>query len=220
MKILTISDEESKYIWDYFDRDKFKDVDLVISAGDLKPKYLSFLVTLIHVPLVYVHGNHDVRYDRTPPEGCINIEDDIFVHNGVRILGLGGSYQYSENKHQYTEEAMMKRIKKLKKKIDKYDGFDVLLTHAPAFGLGDGDDLCHKGFKCFIDLIEKYQPSYFIHGHQHLTYSRNAKRVRNYDHTTIINAFEYHLFDYHHNGQKKPYITKNKVKRRKFLSML
>ncbi|WP_218031481.1 hypothetical protein [Paenibacillus kobensis] len=36
MKILIVSDEESKYIWDYFDRERFKDIDLIISCGDMK----------------------------------------------------------------------------------------------------------------------------------------------------------------------------------------
>lgn len=196
MNILTVSDHESKYIWDYFDKERFKDIDLVISCGDLKSKYLSFLVTMIHVPLIYVHGNHDVRYDRTPPEGCINIEDTIYVHEGIRILGLGGSYKYSDSAHQYNEKEMCKRVKKLKRLIQKHDGFDILVTHSPAFGKGDGEDLPHRGFECFNELLEKYEPKYFIHGHQHLNYDRKQKRIRQHNDTTIINAYEYHILNY------------------------
>ena len=43
MKILVIADEEVKSLWDYYDREKTKDVDLIISCGDLKPQYLEFL---------------------------------------------------------------------------------------------------------------------------------------------------------------------------------
>ena len=57
MKILFISDEESKYYWDYYSPDKLEDIDLIISCGDLAPQYLSFLVTLSHVPVLYIHGN-------------------------------------------------------------------------------------------------------------------------------------------------------------------
>lgn len=200
MQILTVADHESKYIWDYFDKERFKDVDLVISCGDLKQKYLSFLVTLINVPLLYVHGNHDERYTVNPPEGCINIDDDIYVHNGVRILGLGGSYRYRKGEFQYTESEMEKRVKKLKKVLKKNNGFDILVTHAPALGLGDGDDLPHKGFQAFVDLLNEYNPSYLLHGHQHLNYSVNAKRQISYKNTTIINAYEYFMFDFEHNG--------------------
>ena len=104
MKILVIADEESKSLWDYFEKDKLEGIDLIISCGDLDPRYLSFLVTFANVPLLYVHGNHDVKYQDIPPEGCISIEDKIYVHNGVRILGLGGSMEYSCKEHQYTEK--------------------------------------------------------------------------------------------------------------------
>lgn len=196
MKILTVSDHESKYIWDYFDKERFADVDLIISCGDLKAKYLSFLVTMVNKPLLYVHGNHDTRYDMKPPEGCESIEDTIYVYKGIRILGLGGSYRYSNGKHQYTEKDMCKRIKKLKRLLNKHKGFDILITHSPAFGMGDGQDLPHKGFQCFIDLLNSYNPKYFIHGHQHLNYDRKQKRINTYNDTTIINAYEYHILDY------------------------
>ena len=94
MKILVLADQKSKYLYDFYEPDKLKDVDLIISCGDLSPVYLSFFVTLCNVPLLYVRGNHDDRYEVTPPEGCICIEDDIFVYEGIRILGLGGSMEY------------------------------------------------------------------------------------------------------------------------------
>ena len=42
LKILIISDEESPALWDYFDRSKLADIDLIISCGDLAPQYLFF----------------------------------------------------------------------------------------------------------------------------------------------------------------------------------
>ena len=59
MKILAIADEESRYLWDFYEPGKLKDIDLIISCGDLNPDYLMFLVTLSNVPVLYVHGNHD-----------------------------------------------------------------------------------------------------------------------------------------------------------------
>ena len=56
MKILVIADVESPYYWDFYSEDKLKGIDLIISCGDLAPQYLSFLVTLSHVPVLYVHG--------------------------------------------------------------------------------------------------------------------------------------------------------------------
>lgn len=103
MRILAIADQESPLLWDYFDRSYLEGIDLILSCGDLKPQYLSFLATFAHAPILYVHGNHDDRYEETPPDGCICIEDKIYIHNGVRILGLGGSMRYKPGAHQYTQ---------------------------------------------------------------------------------------------------------------------
>lgn len=194
MKILLVSDREEPYIWDYFDRERFKDIELILSCGDLKAEYLSFLVTMIKAPLFYVPGNHNKDYILHPPEGCDPADDMLLTHNGVRIVGLGGSINYSFKEYQYTEEEMEKRIRKLRKTINKHKGFDILLTHAPARGLGDGDDRAHIGFASFVDMLDRYSPKYFFHGHQHLNY-KVQERIRQYKDTTIVNAFGYHIID-------------------------
>lgn len=196
MRILAIADEESKYLWDYFDKSKVEDIDLIISCGDLSPEYLSFLVTLAAVPVLYVHGNHDDKYERRPPEGCTCIDDDIFVYKGVRIMGLGGSMRYRPGMHQYTEKEMRRRIFRMGWKLFYRRGFDILVTHAPAYQLNDGRDLPHQGFRCFLRLMEKYRPRFFLHGHMHLSYGRNLKRYDKYEDTHVINAYERCVFDF------------------------
>jgi Icc-related predicted phosphoesterase len=195
MKILLVSDREEPYIWDYFDRERFGDIGLVLSCGDLKSEYLSFLVTMINAPLFYVPGNHNANYLKEPPEGCTNVDDQIVTYNGVRIAGLGGSVFYGGTVYQYTEEQMRKRIKKLTPKINRLNGVDIIMTHAPAFGLGDGKDACHRGFQSFVDIMDVFSPKYFIHGHQHLNYNRQP-RIMQYGKTIIINAFGYYILDY------------------------
>ena len=196
MKILAIGDVESKYYWDYFERNKLEGVDLIISTGDLKPSYLSFLATFTSAPVLYVHGNHDEKYDWQPPEGCICIEDDVFVYRGVRILGLGGCMNYTGGKHQYTELEMRMRVWKLFPKILKNKGFDILVTHAPAFEINDGEDLPHMGFKIFRHLMEKYKPKYFLHGHVHMNYGRKHVRCDKYQDTKIVNSYERYMIEY------------------------
>lgn len=196
MRILAIADEESKALWDYFDKSMLEGIDLIISCGDLDPRYLSFLVTFYSGPVLYVHGNHDGKYEQIPPEGCICIEDDIFVYKGVRILGLGGSMRYKPGPHQYTEREMKQRVAKLWFKIFFRRGFDILVAHAPAYQLNDGRDLPHQGFQIFRTLLEKYRPKFFLHGHVHLSYGRNYKRYDKYMDTHIINAYERCVFDF------------------------
>ncbi len=196
MKILALADTESKALWDHYNSNKITDTDLILSCGDLDPHYLSFIVSCTNLPLLYVHGNHDDCYDQTPPEGCICIDDRIYVHNGIRILGLGGCYPYKDGNYMYTEEEMKRRIFRLKLQLLRYRGFDILLTHAPAFALGDGDDITHQGYKAFLPLLEKYKPKYMVHGHMHLQYDRSLQRTTQYGDTKIINAFERHSWEY------------------------
>ena len=196
MKILALADEESAYLWDYFEKSKLEGIDLIISCGDLNPKYLSFIATFTNAPVIYVHGNHDKKYKNIPPEGCICIEDQIYVYKGVRILGLGGSMKYNSDECQYTEREMRKRVRKLRWKLFRSKGFDILVTHAPAFGLNDGEDLPHRGFQVFNTLIEKYNPKYFLHGHVHMRYGRKHVRFDTCGDTQVINAFERCVFEY------------------------
>lgn len=196
MRILAIADEESKFLWDFYEKGMLDGIDLIISCGDLDPNYLSFLVTMASVPVLYVHGNHDAKYEKIPPDGCICIEDTIYVHEGVRILGLGGSMRYKPGAHQYTEFQMQCRVQKLRPKIWRHGGFDILVTHAPAYQVNDGEDLPHQGFRAFLYLMEKYKPKFFLHGHVHMNYGRQHKRYDKYNDTHVINVFQRCVFDF------------------------
>ena len=195
MKLLLIADTPSKYLWDYYEEGKLKDYDLILSAGDLPSEYLSFLVTFAKCPLLYVHGNHDTHYDRKPPEGCICVEDTVYTYRGLRILGLGGSMRYRPGTCQYTNREMEKRIRRLRLRLWRTHGFDILLTHAPVRGVNDMDDMCHQGFAAFDTLLERCRPSYMVHGHVHLNYGFNVPRVTPYKGTRIINAYERYDLD-------------------------
>ena len=195
MKILVLSDEVCPALYDYYTPGRLAEYDLIISCGDLKASYLSFIVTMAKVPVLYVHGNHDVGYERTPPEGCDCIDGQLIVYKGVRILGLGGSLKYREAPHQYTEKEMQKRINKLGWKLWRHKGVDIVVTHAPPAGVGDSFDLAHRGFASFLGLMDKYKPKYLLHGHVHLNYGRDKTRVREYGDTKVINAFERYVLE-------------------------
>jgi predicted phosphodiesterase len=195
VKILAISDEEIPALWDYYTPGRLDDYDLIISCGDLKADYLSFLVTMACCPVLYVHGNHDVGYDRHPPEGCDCIDDSIVEYRGLRIRGLGGCKWYHEGPHQYTESQMRRRIRKLKFALWKHKGVDIVVTHAPPKGLGDDTDPAHHGFQALVELLDKYHPQYLLHGHVHLRYDGSKEQVRAYNGTTLINASERYVLD-------------------------
>ena len=197
MKLLVVADEESPYLWDYYQPGTLKGVDLILSCGDLDPDYLQFLVTMAGCPLLYVRGNHDERYDRKPPLGCTCIEDKVYDFHGLRILGLGGSMRYKNSPCMYTEAEMQARIRKAGWQIRLMGGFDILLTHAPAKGCGDMEDLPHRGFACFNTLLETWKPAYMVHGHVHREYT-GSSFVREQIHpsgTRIVNAWERALLE-------------------------
>lgn len=195
MKILVVSDHENRKIWDYFEPGMLNSYDLILSCGDLKPEYLSFLATMSHAEVLYVPGNHDKNYQKIEPEGCISVDGDIYDFYGLRILGLGGSMRYTVGPCMYSEEEMKKRIRRLRFKLWKHKGFDILLTHAPAYGINDGKDLPHTGFQCFLDLIDRYRPMYFLHGHIHKNYGGPFKREDRRNDTVIVNAYEKYEFE-------------------------
>ena len=196
MKILTVSDEESPYLWDYYRPGSLAGLDMILSAGDLKASYLSFLVTMANRPLLYVHGNHDGQYDALPPEGCDCVDDRLITVNGLRILGLGGCVMYNRGPYQYTEQQMQRRIRRLSFRLRRAGGVDIVLAHAPIRGCGDEDNITHRGFEAFIPLLDKYKPRYFIHGHVHKSYSgAGFERVRRCGDTTVINASGRYVLD-------------------------
>ena len=194
MKILIVSDEECPFLWDYYTPGRLDGLDLIISCGDLNSKYLSFLVTMARCPLLYVHGNHDTGYRQLPPEGCDCIDDMLVEYNGIRILGLGGCRKYHPGEHQYTERQMRRRIRRLRWKLWRSGGVDIVVTHTPPEGVGDAEDRAHWGFNCFRDLLEKYKPMYLVHGHVHLRYG-DTQRVREYNGTTLINTCERYVLE-------------------------
>lgn len=195
MRLLAVGDIASPYYYEHYTPGKLDSFDLILACGDLHKNYLEFLATLARCPVVYVRGNHDDGFAKAPPEGCICAEDRIVVCQGLRILGLGGSYRYRRGENLYTEGQMRRRIWRLKPQLWRHRGFDILLTHAPARHINDLDTLAHQGFQCFVDLLDRYSPGYFIHGHVHLNYGAGLPRRTQRGNTAIINAYRHYILE-------------------------
>ena len=220
MKILALADEESPALWEYYVPGRLKEYDLVISCGDLSAKYLEFIATMGRAPVVYVPGNHDVRYTTDPPEGCDCIDGHFVTFNGVRILGLGGCRWYRPGPYQVTEREMRRKIRRLKFQLWRHKGVDIVVTHAPPEGVGDGEDNAHRGFEALIDLIDKYKPAYLLHGHVHANYDSRFIREREYNGTKVINVGERYTLEVPE-GTYKPkdyFQVKYKTRQKKELS--
>ena len=197
MRILAIADEPSERLWGGLCREALSGVDMILSAGDLPAKYLSFLTCFTNAPIVYVPGNHDDRYEKEPPEGCLCADGKVVLVRGVRILGLGGSIRYRpDGINMYSEKEMAGRVAALRRKLRMSGGFDILLTHSPIRGLGDQEDPAHRGFECFGPLLDAWRPAVMVHGHVHQAYSgARFLRSRTWNGIPVINASTSYEFD-------------------------
>ena len=180
--------------------------DLVLGCGDLPFDYLEYIVSRTDVPLLYVPGNHDpslVPPDLTwmplravvppgpGPEGCVNIDGRIVEVGGLRIAGLGGSLRYKAGDNQYSQGQMDRRALKLEfrarlSRVRNGRKLDVLVTHAPPFGLAEAVDSAHVGFVAFVRLIRSFHPLLAVHGHVH-PYGRTLPE-RKLGATRVINV--------------------------------
>ena len=191
MRILAVSDEENSFLWGGQVRELTQGTDLIISCGDLRNDYLEFLLTMINAPLLYVYGNHDT----SGPEGGLCIDGRICSFEGLKFLGLGGSMRYREGANMYTEKDMCRRFRRLRLSLWRKGGCDVLVTHSPAKGWGDLDDLPHRGFDVFNDIMTKYRPKLMLHGHIHKSYGRIKREYIHTSGTKIMNVCGYKIID-------------------------
>ena len=221
MKILCISDATDTLIYSENAPERYKDVDFVISSGDLPLRYYDYIQTVLKKDVIYVYGNHNLEdFDRAMGKSAITpimplVYSGTFLdgkvmrlkNSGLLIAGLGGSMLYNYGKSQYSEEQMKWRIAKMiphliynKIRYGRY--LDILITHAPPRGLGDGEDLCHKGFSCFLSFMERFKPRYLLHGHVHLV-DMNEEGVREYGETKVINIYKNYILEDESLGGKR-----------------
>lgn len=189
LNVLAITDQVSPLLYEYFDLERWRHIDLILSCGDLPPDYLSFLVSSLNVPLLYVRGNHDAKYAASAYDGCENIHGKIVEYRGLRIAGFEGCMRYNPGTYQYSEDQMRRVVRWTRLKSLLRGRPDIVIAHAPPAGCHDAADLCHRGFDCFRGLIQAGQPSYFIHGHTHAY--NGVQEPCKIGSTTVINAFPY-----------------------------
>ena len=218
MKILCVSDTTSSLAFSSNVAEIYKGTQIIMSCGDMPMASHDYLSTMLKKDVYYVYGNHNLETFRKEMDkdekfaARFNRDSDHEFYGflidgkcvrdkstGLLIAGLGGSMRYNNGDSQYTEAQMRRRIRRMamtlrfnKLKYGRY--LDILITHAPPFGIGDGEDLCHRGFKCFLDFMDRYAPKYLLHGHVHLD-DHNANRITRYGGTQVINVFGSYMLD-------------------------
>lgn len=205
MKILAVSDQVADAIYSPRIRERFGDVGMVLSCGDLPYSYLEYIMSMLNVPCLFVHGNHDrpeyLGSGRTliKPEGWVNLDGRTVEVNGVLLAGLEGCLRYKPDApYQYTETETRLRIWRMvpgllinRARYGRY--LDILVTHAPPLGIHDADDLPHRGFKALLGFMVRFRPRYLLHGHKHI-YKPETFCTRYLD-TKVINVYPFRLIE-------------------------
>jgi Icc-related predicted phosphoesterase len=216
--VLALADEEAGVL--YTSKLPALRPEVVVACGDLPFDYLEYVVTMLNVPLLYVPGNHDpdlspkrqrvapgelaspflsARLDEPPgPKGCVNVDGTVADAADLRIAGLGGSLRYSAGPNQYTQAEMRRRAFRLRcrltrRRVGDARGVDLLITHAPPRGLGDGEDPAHRGFDALHALVRRLRPMMLVHGHVHPYGQTREDRVVGA--TTVVNAVAYRMLE-------------------------
>lgn len=225
MKILCVADHQDPLVYSNSIKTRFKDVDLVLGAGDLPLEYYGFIVSSLNKPLYFVFGNHNlkrwnkIRGKSTPATGelweDLKLKDNFgatFMDDRARkvenilLAGLGGSMRYNDGENQYTDFQMFLRVlcllpRLLWNKLIHGRFLDILLTHAPPRDIHDKPDRCHTGFKIFRWFMRAFKPKYLIHGHIHL-YELGEVRRTMYEQTEVVNCYDHILIDFEVNPKK------------------
>jgi hypothetical protein len=213
MRILTLSDEVEPRLYGPGLRRVVGDVDLVLGCGDLPDYYLDYVVSMLNVPCFFVHGNHaqgNEFLDKFQPagkpaklcstQGC-NIHARVEHVGGLLVAGLEGSKRYNQNpRFQYTDRQMGRLIMALAPRLywnkARYGRhLDILITHAPPWGIHDGPDLCHQGFEPFLPFMRRFKPKYLVHGHKHV-YRLDEVTQTTYHQTEVINTYGYRILEW------------------------
>jgi Icc-related predicted phosphoesterase len=211
MRTLVVSDKVEAILYSGGIVDRFGDVELVISCGDLPFYYIEFIVSMLNKPTYFVFGNHgsEVQYHSgkgdswqvaSAPQGATNLHCRTAKVGPLLLAGLEGSMRYNNSSQsQYTDMEMWLNIRHLAPKLLynrlRYGRWlDVLVTHSPPLGIHDKSDLAHTGFRSFLPFMRWFKPRYLLHGHIHL-YRHNEVTETRYHHTEIINIYPYRVLD-------------------------
>jgi Icc-related predicted phosphoesterase len=212
--VLAVSDEVDDAL--AADPRAVRSAELILSCGDLPLEYLGSLMNSLDVPLLFVPGNHDPDLSgyrstragltlragmpaRAPwPDGAVNADGRIVDAAGLRVAGLGGCRRYSSGPNQYTDRQQAARALRLRARarwlaLRDGRGVDVVITHAPPFGVGDGDDPPHRGFTALHGVAGALHPTALLHGHVH-PYGAPVRphRLRG---AVVYNVTGWHLLD-------------------------
>lgn len=207
MRILTVSDKIDETLYGPHVRSNVGRVGLILSAGDLPFYYLDYLISTLDAPGYFIYGNHGAEGTAENEDrgghvsGYRNLDGRVVRVQELLLAGLEGSIRYNDSSpFQYTQGEMLLKVLGLAPRLFlnrvRYGRYlDILLTHSPPFGIHDGPDRPHQGFRSFLRFMRWFRPRYLIHGHQHV-YNHKTPTMTQYGETTIINTYGHRIIEW------------------------
>lgn len=134
--------------------------DLLISCGDVADGVILEAAQLAGCDGIFaVKGNHDDCRAFAPP--IVDLHLSVQTFNGLRFGGFHGSWRYKPRGHFLYEQEEVEML------LESFPPVDVFVAHNSPWEIHERDRDVHIGFAAFNRYIERTQPRWFIHGHQH-----------------------------------------------------
>lgn len=167
------------------DEEKFKvfiegkKYDICIMLGDHYNRDIDIILRYVDKKKIYgIKGNHD--YDYLSDYNISNINGRVIEINGVKILGMEGSFKYKPVSFpSFTQEESFYFF-------DNKPSVDILVSHDKKFDYEKLKDPAHQGLIGITNYIFKNIIPVHIHGHIHESYNKKM----------INGTSEYSIFGY------------------------
>lgn len=148
---------------------------------------------------IHGHGATYLGFKTFVNENLIVEDPETGARSPLLIAGASGSRRYNNGLCQFTDSQMKFKLLKMVPKLIynkfKYGRYlDIFMTHASPRHIHDHEDPCHLGFECFNWFLQRFKPTYMVHGHIHL-YDVREERIGKYYDSTVVNAYAHYVIE-------------------------
>jgi predicted phosphodiesterase len=154
--------------------------DACIMLGDHYDRDINIILKYVDKNKLYgILGNHDYNY--LDNYDIKNINGDVIEINGIKIMGMEGSFRYKPVKFpSFSQEESIEFFQNM-------DSVDILISHDTKFNLSKCNrDPAHQGLVGITNYLYEKKVPIHIHGHIH----------ENYDNKLLNDTLEYSVFGY------------------------
>jgi hypothetical protein len=189
IRLLAVSDTMEPALADGRNRAALGSIDLILGCGDLDCDDLTFVADGFDAPLIYVRGNHDSdeRWGQCGNTCPDPIHSTAVLHRvGLSIAGLAWPGRRGRLANRNERTAWSQALRLATRRVGNLDPI-IVISHAPPLAAGDvPTDNYHRGFRGYRWLLERLEPTLWLHGHTPLAAAREWKvQVGK---TTIVNV--------------------------------